>query len=151
MFDSLKNIFGGNKKPEKNKNNIYHSECVEEYEYDEMPVKICDDSNIIKIKTCSLEDYRDATDIAVLVEAGYLVIATTIDLERDIDEDYSALLNYLKDKLEEINGNLVMISSDRIMALPQNAVIEKLVNEPDDVKSESSVDEDIEIIEEDVL
>jgi hypothetical protein len=62
-------------------------------EYVELPVKGYEGLETIKIKVCDLEDFKDATDIAVLTEAGYLVIANTINLERDLDDDYAKILS----------------------------------------------------------
>jgi hypothetical protein len=141
-FDKLiKKIFGGGDNSSSlNKGSISSIE-----EYVEVPVHIHDDSNVIKIKVCELEDYRDATDIAVLVEAGYLVLANTIHLERDIDEDYAKLLAYLRDKLSECGGNMVRVGDEKILVIPSNVVIEKLVKEPETSKTNSqSIGESIE-------
>ncbi|WP_292461208.1 cell division protein SepF [Methanothermococcus sp.] len=104
-------------------------------DYVEVPIKIHDDGNIIKIKVCELDDYRDATDISVMVEAGYIVIANTINLDRDIDEDYAKLLAYLKDKISECNGTIIKVCESKIMAVPHNVVIEKLVKEPEETSA----------------
>ncbi|ABR55939.1 cell division protein SepF [Methanococcus aeolicus] len=135
MFESLKEIFQGKKT--KSSNLTYGVSSIEDYEYDEIPVQINDDSNIIKMKACDLEDYRDATDITVLVEAGYIVIANTIDMERDMNEDYAAVLKYLQEKIAECDGNIVMLAPKKIMAVPKNVVIEKLIKEPEDLNKPS--------------
>jgi len=113
-------------------------------DYVEVPVQIHEEGNIIKIKVCELEDYRDATDIAVLVEAGHLVIADTINLERDIDEDYAKLLAYLKDKLSECGGNMVRVGDEKILVIPSNVVIEKLVKEPEAKEETPTISEPME-------
>ena len=127
VLDTIKKIIiGGDKTTTKLKSGPVSIE-----DYVEVPVQIHEEGNIIKIKVCELEDYRDATDIAVLVEAGYLVIADTINLERDIDEDYAKLLAYLKDKLSECGGNMVRVGDEKILVIPSTVVIEKLVKEPE--------------------
>ncbi len=141
----LKKIFGENNNSSSNLNlNRGSVSSIEEYV--EVPVQIHDDNNIIKIKVCELEDYRDATDIAVLIEAGYLVLANTINLERDIDEDYAKLLAYLKDKLSECGGNMVRVGDEKILIIPSNVIIEKLVKEPE--REEFQNGEPTELVEE---
>nr|WP_048057974.1 cell division protein SepF [Methanothermococcus okinawensis] len=130
MLKSIKKMFGGTDE------NQLKSAPVSLDDYVEVPVKVHDDSNIVKIKVCELDDYRDATDIAVMVEAGYIVIANTIDLDREMDEEYAKLLKYLKDKLLDSNGTIIRLCDNKIMAIPNNVIIEKLVKEPETEKSE---------------
>ncbi len=125
-LDKIKGIFAGD-----SGKTTLKSGPVSIEEYVEVPVQIQEDGNIIKIKVCELNDYRDATDIAILVEAGYLVIADTVNLERDVDEEYAKLLEYLRDKLLEFGGNMVRVGNEKILAIPSNVVIEKLVKEPE--------------------
>ena len=108
MIKSLKEIFKGKKGNSLSLTSSVSS--IDDYEYDEIPVHIHDDSNVVKMKVCDLEDYRDATDIAVLVEAGYIAIANTIDMEREMNEDYAEILKYLQDKLTECDGHIVMLA-----------------------------------------
>ncbi|MBP2143218.1 SepF-like predicted cell division protein (DUF552 family) [Methanococcus voltae] len=100
-------------------------------EYIELPVKTYEGNELVKIKVCELEDFKDSTEISVLVEAGYLVIANTIDLERDIDDDYAKVLTDLKNKLRN-TGKIVRLCETKIMAVPSNTVIEKIVKEKKD-------------------
>ena len=128
VFESIKELIKGgtNNKPKLETSPV----AIEDYV--EVPVKIHDDSNIIKIKVCELDDYRDATDISVMIEAGYIAIANTINLERDMDEDYAKLLAYLKNKVSECDGTVIKVCESKIMAVPNNVVIEKLIKEPEE-------------------
>ena len=132
MIKSLKEIFKGKGKKGNSLSLTSSVSSIDDYEYDEIPVHIHDDSNVVKMKVCDLEDYRDATDIAVLVEAGYIAIANTIDMEREMNEDYAEILKYLQDKLAECDGHIVMLAPKKIMAIPNNVIIEKLIKEPED-------------------
>lgn len=98
-------------------------------EYVELPVRGYEGSSVIKIKVCDLEDFKDATEIAVLTEAGYLVIANTINLERDLDDDYAKVLATLKEKVGKVGGKIVRLCESKVMAVPSNTLIEKVVRE----------------------
>ncbi|ABR54851.1 conserved hypothetical protein [Methanococcus vannielii SB] len=98
-------------------------------EYVDIPVRGYEGSNVIKIKVCDLEDFKDATDIAVLTEAGYLVIANTINLERDLDDDYAKVLASLKEKVGKVGGKIVRLCESKVMAVPSNTIIEKVVRD----------------------
>ena len=139
VLDAIKKILKGDETTTKLKSGPVSIE-----DYVEVPVQIHEENNIIKIKVCELEDYRDATDIAVLVEAGHLVIADTINLERDIDEDYAKLLAYLKDKLSECGGNMVRVGDEKILVIPSNVIIEKLVKEPETKEETPTISEPME-------
>ncbi|MDK2790327.1 MAG: hypothetical protein PWP15_834 [Methanothermococcus sp.] len=127
MLNKIKKIFGG-------KDSLKTSGPVPIEEYVEIPVKVYDDTNTIKIKVCDLEDLRDVTDIAIMLEAGYLVIANTINLERDLDDDYVKILTCLKNKVATNGGKIVRLCDNKIMVVPNNTVIEKLVKEDEKVK-----------------
>ena len=142
VLDTIKKILKGDETTTKLKSGPVSIE-----DYVEVPVQIHEENNIIKIKVCELEDYRDAREIVLLIEAGYLVIADTINLERDMDEDYAKLLAYLKDKLSECGGNMVRVGDEKILVIPSNVVIEKLVKEPEP-KSEKPSPVVVEPIEE---
>ncbi|MBW9221999.1 cell division protein SepF [Methanothermococcus sp. SCGC AD-155-C09] len=133
VLESLKKIFkkDDNKKIKFISSNLTSIGDIGEYE--ELPVDTGDieEENIIKIKVIDLEDYRDAADIVVMAESGHIVIANTVNLEKDVDEEYSKLILYLKDKTAEFGGTLIRICENRIFVLPKNVVIEKLVKEMD--------------------
>ena len=65
----------------------------------------------------------------VMVESGYIVIANTVNLEKEIDEEYSKLILYLMEKTTEFGGTLIRICADRMFILPKNVIIEKLVKD----------------------
>ena len=132
VFDSIIDIIKGGKGKDKDKVKLDTSNPTPIDDYIEVPVNIRDDSNIIKIKVCELDDYRDATDISVMVEAGYIVIANTVNLERDMDEDYAKLLDYLKNKISECEGTIIKVCENKVMAIPNNVIIEKLIKEPEE-------------------
>lgn len=131
MLNRIKKIFSG-------RDSLKTSGPVPIEEYIEIPVKVYDDTNAIKIKVCDLEDLRDATDIAIMLEAGYLVIANTINLERDLDDDYVKILTSLKNKVASNGGKIVRLCDNKILVVPNNTVIEKLVKEEEKVKTETA-------------
>ena len=134
VLESLKKLF---KRDDDKKIKSISSNLVSVDEYLEIPVDMSnsEEENIIKIKVLDLEDYRDAADIVVMAESGHIVIVNTVDLERDIDEEYSKLVLYLKDKIAEFGGALVRICANKILVMPKNVVIEKLIKEIDDKDS----------------
>ena len=131
VLESLKKIF---KKDDDKKIKPISPNLTSIDEYEELHVDAenSEEENIIKIKVLDLEDYRDAADIVVMVESGHIVIVNTTNLEKDIDEDYSKLILYLKDKIAEFGGALVRICANKILVMPNNVIIEKLVKEMDD-------------------
>ncbi|MBW9221342.1 cell division protein SepF [Methanothermococcus sp. SCGC AD-155-M21] len=131
VLESLKKIF---KKDDNKKIKPISSSLASIDVYEELPVDTSDieEENIIKIKVLDLEDYRDAADVVVMAESGHIVIVNTVDLERDIDDEYSKLVLYLKDKIAEFGGALVRICANKILVMPRNVVIEKLIKEIDD-------------------
>jgi SepF-like predicted cell division protein (DUF552 family) len=139
VLDAIKKILKGDETTTKLKSGPVSIE-----DYVEVPVQIHEENNIIKIKVCELEDYRDAREIVLLIEAGYLVIADTINLERDMDEDYAKLLAYLKDKLSECGGNMVRVGDEKILVIPSNVIIEKLVKEPETKEETPTISEPME-------
>ncbi|HIP16728.1 MAG TPA: DUF552 domain-containing protein [Methanothermococcus okinawensis] len=132
VLESLKKILKG----DSNKIKPISSNLTSIEEYEEIPVDTgnSEEEDIIKIKVLDLEDYRDAADIVVMAESGHIVIVNTVDLEKDIDEEYSKLILYLKDKIAEFGGAMVRLSVNKLLVMPKNVVIEKLVKEMDDSK-----------------
>ena len=130
VLESLKKLF---KRDDDKKIKSISSNLVSVDEYLEIPVDMSnsEEENIIKIKVLDLEDYRDAADIVVMAESGHIVIVNTANLEKDVDEEYSKLILYLKDKIVEFGGALVRICANKILVMPKNVVIEKLVKEMD--------------------
>ena len=133
VLESLKKIFkrDDDKKIKPISSNITSIGDIGEYEEIHVDANNIEEENIIKIKVLDLEDYRDAADIVVMAESGHIVIVNTMNLEKDVDEEYSKLILYLKDKIVEFGGALVRICENRIFVLPKNVVIEKLVKEMD--------------------
>ena len=130
VLESIKKIF---KKEDDKKIKPIPSNLGSGNIYEELPIDTSDieEENIIKIKVLDLEDYRDAADIVVMAESGHIVIANTVNLEKDIDEEYSKLILYLKDKIIEFGGAIVRICANKILVIPKNVVIERLVKETD--------------------
>ena len=75
-------------------------------------------------------------NVIVMVEAGYLVIANTPHLERDIDEEYAAILSKLKNEVAKIGGKMVGLSETKIFIVPRNVIIEKIIKEEKEKKEE---------------
>ncbi|HIQ31859.1 MAG TPA: DUF552 domain-containing protein [Methanothermococcus okinawensis] len=86
-----------------------------------------EEENIIKIKVLELENRKDANEILVWVENGCIVIAHTRNLEREIDEKYLEVIKYLKDEVQKMRGMVVKVCNDKILVLPRNVIIEKVV------------------------
>jgi len=130
VFKSLMELLKGKEKNvelEKKPNNGILS--VERYE--ELPVEldIDEEENIIRIKVLDLEDQKDANEILIWVENGCIVIANTLDLEKNIDEKYLHVIKYLRDETIKMGGKIVRVCSNRILVLPRNVIIEKAIKE----------------------
>ncbi|AXI25754.1 hypothetical protein CFE53_06320 [Methanofervidicoccus sp. A16] len=130
VFKSLMELLKGKEKNvelEKKPNNGILS--VERYE--ELPVEldIDEEENIIRIKVLDLEDQKDANEILIWVENGCIVIANTLDLEKNIDEKYLHVIKYLRDETIKMGGKIVRVCSNKILVLPRNVIIEKAIKE----------------------
>ena len=88
-----------------------------------------EDENKIRIKVLNLENRKDANEILVWVENGCIVIAHTRDLEREVDEKYLDIIKYLRNETLKMGGRVHRVCNNRILVLPRNVVIEKVVKE----------------------
>jgi len=104
---------------------------VEKYiEIPELELDVEDEEeNIIKIKVLDLENRKDANEILVWVENGCIVIANTLDLDKELDKKYLEIIKYLRDETIKIGGKIVKVCNNKIMVLPGNVIIEKAVKE----------------------
>ena len=99
-------------------------------EYVELPVELdIEEEDVIRVKVLDLKDHKDANEILVWVENGCIVIANTVDLEKEIDEKYLNMIKYLRDETVRIGGKIVRVCNNRVLVLPKNAIIEKAVRE----------------------
>ena len=98
-----------------------------ELEVDENDIE--EKKDIVRIKVLDLETRKDANEIVVWIENKCIVIANTLDLEKNINEKYLNVIKYLMDETTRIGGKIVRVSNNRIMVLPKNVVIEKAVRD----------------------
>ena len=132
VFKSIMKLLKGEEKNiefEKNANNGILP--VEKYiEIPELELDVEDEEeNIIKIKVLDLENRKDANEILVWVENGCIVIANTLDLDKELDKKYLEIIKYLRDETIKIGGKIVKVCNNKIMVLPGNVIIEKAVKE----------------------
>ncbi|EHP88554.1 cell division protein SepF [Methanotorris formicicus] len=136
VFEKLKELFGSGK------TDIKQPAPITIEEYVELPMAPVEEEKSIRIKVCDLNDGKDAVNIIVMVEAGYLVIANTPHLERDIDEEYAAILSKLKNEITKIGGKMVGLSETKIFIVPRNVIIEKIVKEEKEKKEVRNTEEE---------
>ncbi|AEF97249.1 cell division protein SepF [Methanotorris igneus] len=136
VLEKLKEILGVGKP------NIKQPAPLSIEEYVELPIASVEEEKPIRIKVCDLNDEKDAVNIIVMIEAGYLVIANTPHLERDIDEDYAAILSKLKNEVAKIGGKMVRLCETKLLIVPKNIVIEKIIKEEKEKKDEKKENND---------
>jgi SepF-like predicted cell division protein (DUF552 family) len=97
-------------------------------EIEEIPISPMDDEKIT-IKVCSIEDEKDAVNAIVLAEAGYIVIAKTPNLEKEIDDEFIEIIGKMRTEVSKFGGMLLALGDEHLLITPRNVVIEKLVKE----------------------
>ena len=97
-------------------------------EIEEIPISPMEDEKIT-IKVCSVEDEKDAINAIVLAEAGYIVIAKTPNLEKDIDDEFIEIIGKMRTEVSKFGGMLLALGDEHLLITPRNVVIEKLVKE----------------------
>ncbi|AAB98927.1 TPA: cell division protein SepF [Methanocaldococcus jannaschii] len=120
---------------------------VDDYleEIEEIPLTPVEEEKVI-IKVCSIEDEKDAVNAIVMAEAGYIVIAKTPNLEKEIDDEFIEIIRKMRNEVAKFGGMLLALGDEHLLITPRNVVIEKLIKEK---KEESNVTkENIEIKEE---
>ena len=130
VFKSLMKLLKGEeKKVEVGKSNNNGIMSVEKYIELDVEPDVDEEEDIIRIKVLDLEDRKDANEILVWVENGCIVIANTIDLEKEVDENYLNVIKYLKDETLKMGGKIVRVCNNRVLVLPRNAIIEKAIKD----------------------
>ena len=97
-------------------------------EIEEIPISPMEDEKIT-IKVCSIEDEKDAVNAIVLAEAGYIVIAKTPNLEKEIDDEFIEIIGKMRTEVSKFGGMLFALGDEHLLITPRNVVIEKLVKE----------------------
>ena len=97
-------------------------------EIEEIPISPMDDEKIT-IKVCSIEDEKDAVNAIVLAEAGYIVIAKTPNLEKEIDDEFIEIIGKMRTEVSKFGGMLLALGGEHLLITPRNVVIEKLIKE----------------------
>jgi SepF-like predicted cell division protein (DUF552 family) len=97
-------------------------------EIEEIPIRPMDDEKIT-IKVCSIEDEKDAVNAIVLAEAGYIVIAKTPNLEKEIDDEFIEIIGKMRTEVSKFGGMLLALGDEHLLITPRNVVIEKLIKE----------------------
>ena len=141
VFKSLLKLLKGEEEKinfKKSNNGILPVEKYIEIEVEDVEEK---EGDIIRIKVLDLKDRKDANEILVWVENGCIVIANTVDLEREVDERYLNVINYLKEEVLKIRGKVVRICNNRILVLPKNVKIEKAVREEEEENQSIEMEE----------
>ena len=97
-------------------------------EIEEIPIRPMEDEKIT-IKVCSIEDEKDAVNAIVLAEAGYIVIAKTPNLEKEIDDEFIEIIGKMRTEVSKFGGMLLALGDEHLLITPRNVVIEKLIKE----------------------
>ena len=123
MLEKLKKLFKG-----KNNENLNPPTPVSIDDYlqdiEELPITSVEDEKIV-IKVCSIEDEKDAVTAIVLAEAGYIVIAKTPNLEKEIDDEFIEIIKKIRDEVLKNGGNVIILGDEHLLITPKNVVIEK--------------------------
>ncbi|XRP96373.1 cell division protein SepF [Methanocaldococcus sp. 16A] len=97
-------------------------------EIEEIPITPVEEEKVT-IKVCSIEDDKDAVNAIVMAEAGYIVIAKTPNLEKEIDDEFIEIIKKIKNETIKFGGNLIILGDEHLLITPKNVVIEKLLKE----------------------
>ena len=65
----------------------------------------------------------------MLAEAGYIVIAKTPNLEKEIDDEFIEIIGKMRTEVSKFGGMLLALGDEHLLITPRNVVIEKLVKE----------------------
>ncbi|CAB3287163.1 conserved protein of unknown function [Methanocaldococcus lauensis] len=98
-------------------------------EIEEIPITPVEEEKIV-IKVCSIEDDKDAVTAIVLAEAGYIVIAKTPNLEKEIDDEFIEIIKKIRNEVLKNGGNVIILGDEHLLITPKNVVIEKQKEEP---------------------
>ena len=107
-------------------------------EIEEIPISPMEDEKIT-IKVCSIEDEKDAVNAIVMAEAGYIVIAKTPNLEKEIDDEFIEIIRKMRNEVAKFGGMLLALGDEHLLITPRNVIIEKLIKEK---KEESNATEE---------
>ncbi|AIJ05830.1 hypothetical protein JH146_0986 [Methanocaldococcus bathoardescens] len=97
-------------------------------EIEEIPITPVEEEKLT-IKVCSIEDEKDAVSAIVMAEAGYIVIAKTPNLEKEIDDEFIEIIKKMRNEIIKFGGNLIILGDEHLLITPKNVVIEKLIKE----------------------
>ncbi|MEO2117049.1 MAG: cell division protein SepF [Methanocaldococcus sp.] len=120
---------------------------VDDYleEIEEIPLTPVEEEKVI-IKVCSIEDDKDAVNAIVMAEAGYIVIAKTPNLEKEIDDEFIEIIRKMRNEVAKFGGMLLALGDEHLLITPRNVVIEKLIKEKkeqsDDTKENKEISEE---------
>ncbi|NPA62785.1 MAG: cell division protein SepF [Methanococci archaeon] len=103
-------------------------------EIEEIPISTVEEEKIT-IKVCSIEDEKDAINAIVLAEAGYIVIAKTPNLEKEIDDEFVEIIRKMRNEVAKFGGMLLALGDEHLLITPKNVIIEKLIKEKKENKS----------------
>ncbi|XRO76740.1 cell division protein SepF [Methanocaldococcus sp. 10A] len=103
-------------------------------EIEEIPITPVEEEKVT-IKVCSIEDDKDAVNAIVMAEAGYIVIAKTPNLEKEIDDEFIEIIKKIKNETIKFGGNLIILGDEHLLITPKNVVIEKLLKEKKEVNA----------------
>ncbi|CAB3289578.1 conserved protein of unknown function [Methanocaldococcus lauensis] len=98
-------------------------------EIEEIPITPVEEEKIV-IKVCSIEDDKDAVTAIILAEAGYIVIAKTPNLEKEIDDEFIEIIKKIRNEVLKNGGNVIILGDEHLLITPKNVVIEKQKEEP---------------------
>ncbi|ACX71887.1 Protein of unknown function DUF1621 [Methanocaldococcus vulcanius M7] len=103
-------------------------------EIEEIPISTVEEEKIT-IKVCSIEDEKDAINAIVLAEAGYIVIAKTPNLEKEIDDEFVEIIRKMRNEVAKFGGMLLALGDEHLLITPKNVIIEKLIKEKKETKT----------------
>ena len=103
---------------------------VDDYlgEIEEIPITPVEEEKVT-IKVCSIEDEKDAVNAIVMAEAGYIVIAKTPNLEKEIDDEFIEIIRKMRNEVAKFGGMLLALGDEHLLITPRNVIIEKLIKE----------------------
>ncbi|ADC69916.1 Protein of unknown function DUF1621 [Methanocaldococcus sp. FS406-22] len=97
-------------------------------EIEEIPITPAEEEKVT-IKVCSIEDEKDAVNAIVMAEAGYIVIAKTPNLEKEIDDEFIEIIRKMRNEVAKFGGMLLALGDEHLLITPKNVIIEKLIKE----------------------
>ncbi len=117
---------------------------VDDYlgEIEELPITPAEEEKIT-IKVCSIEDEKDAVNAIVMAEAGYIVIAKTPNLEKEIDDEFIEIIRKMRNEVAKFGGMLLALGDEHLLITPGNVVIEKLIKEKKEQSNDTKENKEI--------